>query len=224
VKTFHVKQTPFTADDFQTATGVSRETLTRCKTFVDLLVDWNTRMNLIARSTVAHVWHRHMLDSAQIKDHLPAGTETLVDLGSGAGFPGLVLAILGVPNVHLVESTGKKAAFLRAAADATGVSVTIHNDRIEAIKPFEADVVTARALAPLDKLIAYGHRFAGPRTCHIYLKGQHVVDELTDAHKIWKMQVDRKPSTTDPRGSVLCVSEVSNDQSDQFLSPSSPVA
>ena len=194
----------------------------RCKVFVDLLLDWNQRINLIGRSTVKEVWHRHMLDSAQLMDHLPENTKTLVDLGSGAGFPGLVLALLGVPDVHLIESTGKKAAFLRAAAAETGLTLTIHNARIEDTEPFPADVVTARALAPLDKLIGYGHRFSGPGTCHIYLKGLHVEDELTQAHKIWKMQVDRTPSTTDPRGSVLFVREVSRGQIDRFQSPSSP--
>ena len=179
-------------------------------------------MNLIGRSTAAEVWHRHMLDSAQIMGHLPPATNTLVDLGSGAGFPGLVLAILGVPNVHLIESKGKKAVFLQEAVAAIDLPVTVHNARIEALAPFEADVVTARALAPLDKLIGYGQRFAGPKTRHIFLKGQHIGDELTNAHKIWKMQVDRKPSTSDPRGSVLCVREVSRVQTDPFQSPSSP--
>ena len=218
------KPAPFTPEDFQKATGVSRETLGRCQDYVDLLLRWNTRMNLIAKSTVENVWHSHMLDSAQLWDTLPAHTKTLVDLGSGAGFPGLVLAIMGVPEVHLIDSTSKKATFLRAAADAAGVSVTIHNDRIEALEPFEADVVTARALGTLEKLIGYGQRFAGPDTQHIYLKGLHVEGELTKAHKIWKMKVDRQPSTTDPRGSVLCVSEVSRVQSDPFQSPSSQPA
>ena len=217
-----MKHSPFTADDFQTTTGVSRETLDRCKVFVNLLLDWNQRINLIGRSTEDDVWHRHMLDSAQLMDHLPENTNTLVDLGSGAGFPGLVLALLGVPHVHLIESTGKKATFLRTVAAETGLPLTVHNARIEDIKPFPADVVTARALAPLDKLIGYGQRFSGPRTCHIYLKGLHVEDELTNAHKIWKMQVDRTPSTTDPRGSVLCAREVSRVQIDRFQSPSSP--
>ncbi len=217
-----MKQASFTADDFQAATGVSRETLAKCQIFVDLLQTWNRRMNLIAKSTEIQIWHRHMLDSAQIMDFLPENTKTLVDLGSGAGFPGLVLAMLGVPDVHLIESTGKKANFLRSAAEATDVTVTVHNTRIEDINPFPADVVTARALAPLDELIGYGQRFAGPHTCHIYLKGQHIADELTQAHKIWKMRLDRTPSTTDPRGSVLCVREVSRVQTDRFQSPSSP--
>ncbi len=165
-----MKQSPFTADDFQAATGVSRETLERRKVFVGLLLDWNQRTNLIGCSTEDAVWHRHMLDSAQIMDHLPEHTKTLVDLGTGAGFPGLVLALLGVPDVHLIESTEKKANFLEAAAAATGLTLTVHLARVEAAAPFVADVVTARALGPLDKLIGYGQRFSGPHTCHIYIK------------------------------------------------------
>ena len=219
-----MKQTIFSADDFQAATPVSRETMERLQIYADVLADWNGRMNLVARSTLEDVWHRHMLDSAQLFPLIPAGAKVLVDLGAGAGFPGLVLAIMGVPEVHLIESTGKKASFLQAVAEATGVSVKIHKNRIEAVKPFTADVITARALAPLDKLLGYAHPFSGPDTRHLYLKGQHVGDELTNAHKIWNMKVDRQPSSTDPRGSVLSVCEVSRVQSDRIHSPSSPSA
>lgn len=216
-----MKQSSFSADDFQTATSVSRETMERFQIYVDLLTDWSGRMNLVARSTLEDVWHRHMLDSAQIFPLISKDSKTLVDLGSGAGFPGLVMAIMGVPDVHLIESTGKKTSFLRAVAEETGVSVQIHNDRIEALKPIKADVITARALAPLDKLLSYAQRFSGPHTQHIYLKGQHVADELTKAHKMWNMKVDQLPSSTDPRGSVLSVCEVSYDKSDRSHSPSS---
>ena len=205
-----MKQTPFAANEFQTATNVSRETLDRCKIYVDLLQDWSGRMNLVARSTLDDVWHRHMLDSAQLFPLIPGGAKTLIDLGAGAGFPGVVMSIMGVPEVHLVESTGKKAAFLQTVVNETGISAKIHNDRIEALKPFTADVITARALAPLDKLLSYAARFSGPNTRHLYLKGQHVGDELTKAHKMWNMKVDQVPSSTDPQGSVLSVCEVSH--------------
>ena len=217
-----MKQSVFTADDFQAATGVSRETLHGLQTYVDTLIDWNCRMSLVARSTLEDVWHRHVLDSAQLFPLIPKGASVLVDLGSGAGFPGLVLAIMGLPEVHLIESTGKKASFLEAAADAAGVSVKIYNSRIEGLEPFTADVITARALAPLDKLLSYAQPFTGPNTIQYYLKGQHVGDELTKAHKIWNMKVDRQPSSTDPRGSVLSVCEVSRVQSHRIHSPSSP--
>lgn len=221
---FHVKQLDFGPQDFRAATNVSRETLARCEAYVELLKDWNTRMNLVARSTIDDVWHRHMLDSAQIFPLLPKGAKVLVDMGSGAGFPGVVMALMGIPEVHLIESTGKKTSFLHAVAEKTGLPLKIHNERIEKLERIKADVVTARALAPLDKLIGYAQRFAGPETTHIFLKGQHVGDELTNAHKIWKMTVDQRPSITDPRGSVLSVCEVSNVQSDRSKSPSSQSA
>lgn len=211
----------FGPEEFQAATNVSRETLERCTLYVDLLKDWNARMNLIARSTVDDIWHRHMLDSAQIYPLVPKDAKVLVDLGSGAGFPGVVMALMGVPEVHLVESTGKKTSFLHAVAEKTGLPLKIHNERIEKMKPFVADVITARALAPLQKLLGYAERFAGLKTQHIFLKGQHVGDELTEAHKIWKMDADQRPSITDPRGSVLSVCEVSRVQSDRSKSPSS---
>lgn len=211
----------FGPSDFQAATHVSRETLERCQIYVDLLKDWNTRMNLVARSTLADIWHRHMLDSAQIFPLIPKDTKVLVDLGSGAGFPGVVMALLGAPEVHLIESTGKKTSFLHAVAEKTGLPLKIHNERIEKMTPFVADVITARALAPLQKLLGYAEPFAGPDTLHIFLKGQHVGDELTEAHKIWKITADQRPSITDPRGSVLSVCEVSRVQSDRSKSPSS---
>lgn len=173
-------------------------------------------MNLVARSTLDEVWHRHMLDSAQLFPLIPVGTKTLVDLGSGAGFPGLLMSIMGISGVHLVESTGKKASFLQTVVNETGISAKIHNDRIEALRPFIADVITARALAPLDKLLNYAAPFSGPNTLHLYHKGQHVGHELTKAHKIWNIKVDLIPSSTDPQGSVLSVCEVSRVKPDRF--------
>jgi len=221
-----MKQGKYGAEDFKQDANVSRETLVSLRAYADCLLEWNARMNLVGRSTVKDLWHRHMLDSAQLWRHIPLGAKTLVDLGSGAGFPGLVLAVMGAHrsdfHVHLIESVGKKAAFLRAAAAAAGVSMTLHNTRIEKVDPFVADVVTARALAPLPKLIRYGQRFSGPNTLQIYLKGQDVGDELTAAHKIWKMKVGRQPSASDPRANVLSVSEVSSVQSGPIKSPSGP--
>ncbi len=224
---FHVKHPEdFTAADFQAATNVSRETLERLEIYAALLRDWSGRMNLVARSTLDVLWHRHMLDSAQLYPLLPGGCRTLVDLGSGAGFPGMVLAIMsgsaGPMDVHLIDSTGKKANFLREVASETGTPLKIHNDRIEKIRPVQADAVTARALAPLDKLLGYARPFLAPETVCLFLKGQHVEDELTNAHKIWKMRVDRHPSWTDPQGSVLRVCEVSHVQSDRNQTPSTP--
>jgi 16S rRNA (guanine527-N7)-methyltransferase len=139
-----------TPAEFAAETGVSRETLARLEAYAALLLAWNRRVNLVGRGTEEDLWRRHMLDSAQLHPLIPAGARTLVDLGSGAGFPGLVLAILGGPHVHLVESDQRKAVFLREAARVTGAAAMVHAIRIEAAPPLAADIVTARALAPLD--------------------------------------------------------------------------
>lgn len=204
---------PLTPDSFQTHTGVSRETLDRLEAYAALLEKWQSRINLVGRSTLGDLWRRHMLDSAQLYPVLPQGARVLVDFGSGAGFPGLVLAILGVPEVHLIESDHRKGAFLREAARVTRASVTVHSARIEALTPFPADVITARALAPVGDLLAYAAPFLAPHTQCLFLKGQNVAGELTEAHKMWTMTVDQCPSLTDPSASILRLTEVRREPS-----------
>jgi len=165
-------------------------------------------MNLVGRSTMPDLWNRHFWDSAQLYPLLPPGTRTLVDLGSGAGFPGLVLAILGVEDVHLIEADSRKAAFLRAVSRETGTGVTVHSARIETMQPFPADVVTARALSPLPKLVEQARPFLGPQTVCLFPKGQNVESELTEARKRSMITVDRVPSRSDPRGTILCLREI----------------
>lgn len=194
------------ADDFQRVTNVSRETLDRLALYESLLTKWQKTINLVGPKTLGDVWGRHFLDSAQLFPLLPAPTRTLVDLGSGAGFPGLVLAIMGVPEVHLIESDARKAAFLREAARATGAPATVHNKRIEAVQGLRADVVTARALAPLKDLLDWAAPFLGDNGVALFLKGQNVEDELTDTTKHWKMNAERFDSITDPTGSILRLS------------------
>ena len=193
---------------FATLTGVSRETLARLEAYAVLLTAWSGRINLIGRTTLADPWRRHFLDSAQLLPLIPGTATSLVDLGSGAGFPGLVLAILGVPGVELIEADSRKAAFLREAARVSGADVMIRGCRIEAVPPHAADVVTARGCAPLDRLLPLAQRFIGRRTTCIFLKGEHVEDELTAAGKAWKMVVSHRPSLADPRGVVLTLKQV----------------
>lgn len=171
-----------------------------------MLADWNARHNLVARSTLPDLWRRHMWDSAQLAPPIPAEARTLADLGSGAGFPGLVLAALR-PDlaVSLHEATAKKCAFLTAAAQRMDLSVTVRNARIEDLPPQPFDVVTARALAPLPALLEYAHSFVGPNTVCLFLKGQNVGSELTEAHKYWSMEVSQVPSQTDPSGAIVAV-------------------
>ena len=193
------------ARDAIRALSVSRETLARLETYAALLVKWQSSVNLVASGTLPELWRRHMLDSAQLWPLLPPGTRRLVDLGSGAGFPGLVLAIIGVPEVHLVESDQKKAAFLREAARAAGALVTVHNCRIEALAPFPAEVVTARALAPLPRLLALAAPFLGQGAIGLFLKGESAEEELTQARRHWTMNVTAEPSRSSPQGVILRV-------------------
>jgi 16S rRNA (guanine527-N7)-methyltransferase len=202
----------FGPEEFAAASGVSRETLARFKAYAGLLADWNARHNLVSAASLADVWRRHFWDSAQLAAFNPAEAKSLVDLGSGAGFPGLVLAILfrerpGFRTV-LYEATTKKCAFLAAAVEATGAAADIRNARIEQAKPEPFNVVTARACAPLAKLLAYAQPFQAGGTVNLFLKGQSVASELTDARKSWRMQIFRHQSRSDPSGTVLEIREL----------------
>ena len=195
--------------DFSRDTGVPRETLSRLSTYVDLLVEWNERLNLVAPSTIPDVWRRHLLDSAQLAPLIPAETKAIFDLGSGAGFPGLVLALMLADRpglkVHLVESTQKKCRFLEAVIAATGAPAEVHAVRAEDLNGLKADVVTARAVAPLDRLFPLVQPFFGPDTIALFLKGRSLNDELTLATKSWRLAATPIPSRSDPSGFVLRV-------------------
>jgi len=150
--------TPLGPEGFAAQTGVSRETVARLEGYAELLKRWSGRINLVSRNTLGDLWRRHFLDSAQLLPLIPQKARSLVDLGSGAGFPGLVLAILGVSGVELIESDKRKGVFLREAARLTNTPVKITDSRIEMAKPHAADVVTARACAPLGKNSSDGER------------------------------------------------------------------
>jgi 16S rRNA (guanine527-N7)-methyltransferase len=189
---------------------ISREILARLKAYVGLLEDWNARHNLVSAASLADVWPRHVWDSAQLARYVPDSARTLADLGSGAGFPGLVLAQLlqGKVQVTLFEATAKKCRFLEAVRDRLGLDTIIRNERVEEAPLQVFDVVTARACAPLDRLLAYAQKFLGPESLCLFLKGQNVGAELTQARNSWKMKVVQHPSLTDPSGVVLEVREL----------------
>ncbi len=155
------------------------------------------------------LWRRHILDSLQLVDLLPAGCASAVDLGSGAGFPGLVLAIATGLVFDLVESDKRKSAFLTYAAQLTSAPVRVHPCRIEECGISGADVVTSRALAPLTQLLDYAAPLLAPRGVCLLPKGENASAEIADAATIWRMQVRRVPSRVSERGEVLCISEVS---------------
>lgn len=183
--------------------GVSRETLERLAIHIDLLQRWQARINLVGRSTLEDPWRRHVLDSGQLFRLCPTPCHVGVDLGSGAGFPGLVLAIMGIPEMHLIESDQKKAAFLREAARLTRTTIHVHAQRIEAASPITADLVTARALAPLANLIDLAARFVGSSGICIFPKGRDVEKELTDSIRSRMIDSEHVPSQSDPSGVIL---------------------
>jgi 16S rRNA (guanine527-N7)-methyltransferase len=182
--------------------------LARLEAYAGLLAEWSPRINLVASSTLADPWRRHFLDSAQLLPLVPLGAQSLIDLGSGAGFPGLVLAILGIPGVELIESDARKCAFLREAARCAGAAVQVRNARIDSLPARPVDVVTARGCAPLDRLLPLAARFIGPGTVCLFPKGEQAGQELAAARQGWEFDVTRHDSRTDPRGVLLCLSRI----------------
>ncbi len=201
---------------------VSRETLARLERYAELLGKWNRSINLVSRDSLQDLWRRHFLDSAQLFAHIPptfdGADPVVVDFGSGAGFPGMVLAILGVKRLHFIESDQRKCIFLREVARATNCQVTVHNKRIEDVEPFRADLITARAFAPLENLLDYAWPFLTCQTCLerpppgsdafptgqlLLLKGKNAEQELTQAGKRWSMQVERFSSRSSSEGQIL---------------------
>jgi 16S rRNA (guanine527-N7)-methyltransferase len=186
--------------------GVSRETLARLETMVETLLRWQKAINLVGRATLDDVWTRHILDSAQLAPLIPETAKSLVDLGSGAGFPGLVLAALRPElDVTLIESDARKSAYLGEAARKMGLpkQPKIVVSRIEAAPPAQADIVTARALAPLGQLLAWADRHrANPAIC-LFHKGKDWQAELTGAMKDWEIECTPQPSVTDRDAVIL---------------------
>jgi len=195
-------------------TPVSRETLDRLDRFVAVLLEWQQRMNLIASSTEPKLWTRHIADSLQLLALAPQA-RIWVDLGTGAGFPGVVIAcaLADKPGarVHLVERSTKKAAFLREVVQATGAPAEVHavglEDFVENLAA-PVDVVTARALAPLAVLLTGTYPLLKTGTLGLFPKGQDVDAELTEAAKCWSIQSSLAPSLTDPRAKIVCVTGI----------------
>lgn len=199
---------------------VSRETTERLDRFVALLLEWQARINLIAPSTMPEVWTRHIADSLQLLEVIPAtevipgraGPKTWVDFGSGGGFPAIPVAcaLAETPGaqVHLIESNGKKAAFLREAIRLLHLPAQVHNERVEKfVESWDgiADVVSARALAPLKTLCDQAFPLISKGAIGLFLKGQDVDAELTDAAKCWRLEASKVPSKTSPTGCIVVI-------------------
>lgn len=185
---------------------VSRETLGRLKSYVDHLAQWQSKLNLIGSSEIDHIWDRHILDCAQLIPRIKPIHGPKLDFGSGAGFPGMVLAILGIPDFTLIESNTRKCVFLRQAARLTETNVDIFEGRVEDYKSTTpAQAITARALAPMDKLLAMAHPLLAADGVCIFLKGQNFKQELTDSRKRWHINVNIHPSESDSSGRILII-------------------
>ena len=214
---------------FRTAFAVSRETVARLETYAALLKRWQKTINLVAPSTLDDVWHRHFADSAQLfafsiaapatasPQPSPGAGTHILDLGSGAGFPGLVLAIMaaekGGTRHTLIESDTRKAAFLREVARETGVAVEIVADRIEVARTpasvGEVNCITARALAPLPRLLPLVAPYFGAETVGLFLKGRDIAAELEEASRSWAFQSELLQSVTDREGRVVRLAALS---------------
>ncbi len=186
--------------------NVSRETMERLKIFQRLLEEWQPKVNLVSSSTLPHLWERHFNDSLQLFSCLPEEKISLVDLGSGAGFPGLVLAIVGEKklNVTLVESDLKKCLFLENVSRETKTKVIILRERIESLgEKIKGDVITARGLAPLSLLLDYAVPLMKNNAICLFLKGKGAEKEIQEAKKKWEFDLEIFPSLTDSKASIL---------------------
>jgi 16S rRNA (guanine527-N7)-methyltransferase len=194
--------------------SVSRETEGRLEGFVDLLKKWNAAINLVSKTTIDQVWQRHILDSVQVFDH-GMNARRWLDIGSGGGFPGLVVAILAAEKtpdmqVTLVESDQRKATFLRTVCQSLGLKAIVLSDRVEVIAPQSADVISARALAPLPQLCAFAQQHLVPRGTAIFLKGKSFAAEVAEARQNWNFALESHPSITDPSAVVLVLKGISH--------------
>jgi 16S rRNA (guanine527-N7)-methyltransferase len=201
------------SDDVLARLNVSRESFVQIETYVELLLTWQAKINLIGPSTIEDVWRRHVLDSLQLLSLMHSKTETVTDLGSGAGIPGLILALGGNLKADLYESNGKKVAFLREAIRQTKANAVVHQIRLETLEDHlparMPQYVTARALAPLELLLFWAEPLLKRGAIGLFHKGQDVDSELNEATKVWKMgAIIRHASMTDSDGTILEVKEI----------------
>lgn len=192
---------------------VSRETFDALKAFETQVRRWNAAINLVSKSSLEDLWDRHIADSAQIFKACPRKAASWVDLGSGGGFPGIVIAILAReahPELHvtLVEADLRKATFLRQAAQSLGLKVTVHSARIEALLSQNADILSARALASLSDLLGYAEAHLRPGGTAIFPKGARYAEELAQAREAWDFDVEAIPSASDKDAAVLVVRNI----------------
>lgn len=199
----------YNANDFARETNVSRETLALYEKWESLLNTWNRSINLVQRTALEAFWQRHALDSHQVVGFIPATAKTALDMGSGAGFPGVSIAIAlrnrAGATVTLVDSAGKKGTFLRTVKRELNLPITVSTDRVEALDLPAQDVISARAFAPLPKLLGYALPFWGEQTVGIFLKGRRADEEIEAAQAQFDFIVEKHPSITDSEASVVLI-------------------
>ncbi|MEM6407483.1 MAG: 16S rRNA (guanine(527)-N(7))-methyltransferase RsmG [Pseudomonadota bacterium] len=188
--------------------GVSRETLQELEDYAALLVKWNAKINLVSPATLPELWTRHILDSAQLFHLLPGEVQSIGDIGSGGGLPGLILAILAktkAPKIRvtMIESDRRKCAFLQTVSGQLGLGARILPDRIESAAPLQTDVLSARALAPLPKLMGYAARHLAPKGHALLMKGANVETEIEEALASWTFDLQKHPSQTQAEACIL---------------------
>ena len=188
--------------------SVSRETFERLSLYHDLLLKWQAKVNLISPDTVAIAWQRHFLDALQILPLIDSLDNKIIDLGTGAGFPGMVLAIAAAGNVHLIESDTKKILFLREAARITGTKISIHHGRIEEKLTSFGDIIVSRACAPLDTLLSLASNYVSHETICLFHKGKNYSKEIDDAELHWSFIQDVVLSITDTQSAILKLTSI----------------
>lgn len=204
-----------TYEEFCSYQHVSRETFNKFEIFIEVLLKWQKSVNLISNSTINTIWKRHFLDSAQLYTYSQDIKGNILDIGSGAGFPGMILAMMGNNNVNLIESDQKKCIFMREVARLTNTKVKIYNCRIEDLDYMKPELIISRALAPLSKLIEYVDNHMNKNIEEnkvtpklLFLKGKNYNNEIYDLLKIRKLEIDIFPSITDDFGKVLYIKNI----------------
>ena len=198
-------------EEFRDLTGVSNENFERLAIYVELLKKWQRNINLVGKNSLFDVWGRHILDSSQLAKFITPRIMEIADIGTGAGFPGMVLAIIIAKKdraVHLIESNERKCAFLREVNIATRAGVFIHNKRIESISELSVDLVISRAVASVAKLLQYSNLILKKDGQCLFMKGKKWRDELTEAELNWIMKETIFQSVSDPTGKILKLEEI----------------
>jgi 16S rRNA (guanine527-N7)-methyltransferase len=203
----HESKIALSEAEFSRELGLDPSSMDKLRLYLGLLEKWQKRFNLVGPRTLQDPWRRHFLDSAQLVPFVAKAGGPLLDMGTGAGFPGLVLSILGVTDVHLIDSDANKVEFLRQVIRETGASATLHRVRLEEYDGPKAACLTSRATASLDALLNYGEKISQDRARAIFLKGKTGLDELTTAQGIWHIDHTCHTSKSDSNGIVIEIHE-----------------